>query len=155
MRLTEADKKKIEDVIGSLRMHSAVCRMQRYVQHGRISTFEHCERVVRASYLLDKTLHLHSNKRDLLMGAFLHDFYLYDWHEKDDSHKWHGFFHAAKAARNARAHFNVNPRVEQVIKTHMWPLNITKIPTSREGWIVCLADKYVSTAETLAMRTRK
>ncbi len=155
MKISKEDKQKIEEVLRELRRNSVVYRMHKFIQHGAISTLEHCENVVRASYLLDKKLHLHANKKDMLTGAFLHDFYLYDWHEKDDSHKWHGFFHAAKAAKNARAHFNVNPKVEQVIITHMWPLNLTKIPKSREAWIVCLADKYVSMVETIGMRKRK
>lgn len=155
MKLTKEDKKKIEEAIGELRKHSAVHKMHEYIQHGAISTLEHCESVVKASYLLDKKLHLHANKKHMLTGAFLHDFYLYDWHEKDASHKWHGYFHADKAAKNARAHFNIDPKVEQIIRTHMWPLNLTRLPKSKEAWIVCLADKYVSTVETLAKRKKK
>jgi uncharacterized protein len=37
----------------------------------------------------------------------------------------------------------------------MWPLTITKVPTSREAVIVCIADKYVSSIETIGKRKEK
>ena len=40
----------------------------------------------------------------------------------------------------------------QIIESHMWPLNISRIPHSREAWIVCVADKCVSLYETVFRR---
>ena len=36
----------------------------------------------------------------------------------------------------------------------MWPLTVNP-PRCRESWIVCLADKYASTLETLKLRKGK
>lgn len=121
--------------------------MKSFVQHGETSTFKHCMSVVRLSYLLNKRLHLGADEHTLLSAALLHDFYLYDWHEKSDSHKLHGFTHAGAAADNAKLHFSINHKTERAIRTHMWPLNLTKLPTSREGWILCVADKCCALGE--------
>ncbi len=130
--------------------------MKDFIQHGRISTFKHCERVAFLSYLLNKRFNLHADLPVLLTGAMLHDFYLYDWHDSSDgTHRLHGYFHASKAMNNARKYMDIDKLVEQVIYSHMWPLNITRVPKTKEAWIVCMADKIVSLKETLTERKHK
>lgn len=46
-------------------------RMKRFIQHGRITTYDHCMAVARLSDRIDRTLHLHSHRSDLIRGAFL------------------------------------------------------------------------------------
>ena len=152
MKLSQTDRERIEGILRDLKEDAAVLRMKRFIQHGRVSTYEHCERVAQLSYWLNRKLHLHADERALLRGAMLHDFFLYDWHEIDDSHKWHGFQHAGVARKNAVKHFGVGKREQQVIQSHMWPLNLTQLPRCREAWIVCLADKCCSLRETLFER---
>ena len=152
MKLTKPDRERIEAILAELKAHASLHRMREYVQHGGVSTYDHCERVARLSYWLNRRLHLHADERVLLRGAMLHDFYLYDWHENDDSHRWHGFTHAAVARENAARHFHIGRREKQVFESHMWPLTLTRLPRSREAWIVCLADKWCSLQETLLMR---
>ena len=43
---------------------------------------------------------------------------------------------------------------ENIIRSHMWPLTFWHYPQSREAVIVCLADKIVSTKETLFKRKK-
>ena len=137
-------------ILKYLKDHYRVQEMKNYIQHGSVTTFKHCENVARMSYNINKRFHLNSDVRVLLVGAMLHDFYLYEWHNKDDKrHNLHGFFHAREAYKNAKKYFRVDKRAGHVIDCHMWPLNLTRIPKSREAWIVCTADKIVSLCETL------
>lgn len=156
MKLTPEEEKHIRHVLRDYIEDPKVQEMKQYIQHGVVSTFDHCKSVTRVSYWLNKHLHLKANEKELLLGAFLHDFYLYDWHDTSvDWHKLHGYRHPEFARKNAVKHFHIDERVQKIIKSHMWPLTITKVPTSKEAIIVCLADKYVSSIETIAKRREK
>lgn len=153
MRITPQEKVHLDFMLAKFRQDPKVQEMKNYIQHGTISTYEHCERVAELSYLLNRRLHLKADEKTLVTGAFLHDFYLYDWHEDDGgTHRLHGFFHPGKASANAKKYFDITEEEDAIIKSHMWPLTVTKIPKSKEAWIVCMADKYISTRETLLER---
>lgn len=143
---------EVEDALSDLKSDPYVLRMKEYVQHGRVSTYEHCENVVRVCRRLNRLLRINADESTLLRGAMLHDFYLYDWHKQDGTHRWHGFCHAERAADNARLLLHATDEECHIIRSHMWPLTITKIPKSREAWIVCFADKWCSLIETLFHR---
>ncbi len=144
--------KQFNDCIKGLRSHNAAQEMKNYIQHGKTNTYDHCMSVAKASMRLDKFLNSKSDKESLLKGAFLHDLYLYDWHDKNSHKKLHGYHHADSAIRNAKKHFGLSEKEEDIIFSHMWPLNLPRIPKRREAWIVCMADKYVSIKETLNRR---
>ena len=147
---------EMQTIISAIQSDEHVQEMKNYIQHGSVTTFEHCERVARLSYKIDKLLSLHSNQNTLLTGAMLHDFYLYDWHNKDNGeHRLHGFSHAEKACKNAKKYFDIDEDTMKVINSHMWPLNLRRIPSTKEAWIVCVADKCVSLQETLFRRNRR
>ena len=146
-------KASMHEILSEIRENHHVQEMKRFCQHGRVSTYEHCESVARASAAIDRIFHLHSDPETLLKGAMLHDFYLYDWHEDDDgAHKLHGFTHAEKARENAQKYFGTDEKINHVISSHMWPLNLSRLPRSREAWVVCVADKLVSLHETIFRR---
>lgn len=123
--------------------------MDSYVQHGSTSTLEHCIAVTEKALELNQKYHLNASEEALTKIGMLHDFYLYDWHEKSDDHRWHGFHHAEKAADNAATHFDLTENELRAIRSHMWPLNISKIPHGKEAWLLCIADKICSTRETV------
>lgn len=122
--------------------------MKEYMQHGNTSAFEHSVKVVKLCYKIDQKFKLNANLKDLLLGAMLHDFYLYDWHKRSLKYGLHGYNHSRIAMENAIRYFDVNENVQSMILTHMWPLNLTKIPKNKEAWILCLADKICSVEET-------
>lgn len=140
--------------IGDLLASDQVMAMSHYISHGRTSTLEHCCAVTYFSMRLCRMLRLRVDEQSLLRGAFLHDFYLYDWHIPEAGRKLHGYSHPAVALRNARAHFAINHREADVIKTHMWPLTLRNMPRYRESVLVCLVDKYCSFLETMGHRYR-
>ena len=92
----------------------------------------------------------HVQKKELIRGALLHDYFLYDWHTQDyvSPHKLHGFYHPGRALKNAQQEYQLTPRERDIIKKHMWPLTISAMPMCREAWIVTMADKWCSLMET-------
>ena len=125
-------------------------RSERYIQHGNVSVMRHSISVAKHSLLLAKHLGIQCNKRDLIRGALLHDYFLYDWHSKEHGglHNLHGFYHPGIALKNAKKEYRLNRRQSDIIKKHMWPLTVVP-PRCREAWIVTMADKYCSLMETL------
>ena len=94
-------------------------------------------------------LHIRCNRRDLIRGALLHDYFLYDWHDNEHKqpYKLHGFYHPGIALKNASEEYELTDREKEIIKKHMWPLTVIP-PTCREAWIVSCADKWCSLMET-------
>ena len=126
-----------------------------FVQHGNFSVWRHSFNVAETSIRMSRILPARFHERELVRGALLHDYFLYDWHKKRvgireirEFYKMHGFTHPAVAAQNARRDFNTGRLENEIIAKHMWPLTIRKIPMCREAWIVTLADKYCSLMET-------
>lgn len=133
--------------------YKEICKLQSlYFQHGKTTVLKHCRNVAYYSLLLAKKLdekfNISFNYNNLIMGAFLHDLFLYDWHEKDKSHRLHGYTHPLTASINAKRMCHINKDVEEIIKKHMWPLTLRKIPLSKEAFIVCLVDKILALRET-------
>ena len=152
MKLKPEEEQRLNHILAPIKNDKRVQKMKQFKQHGKISTYEHVESVTRLSFWLNSRLHIGADDKVLTIGAFLHDYYLYDWHLTDEGHGLHGFSHSNTAKENAIKHFGIGKRTQQVIESHMWPLTITKIPKTREAWIVCIADKCISTRETLLCR---
>lgn len=124
-----------------------------YVQHGTIPVHRHCMDVARYSLMMNRRLGIRCQERDLVRGALLHDYFLYDWHDKnrENYQRLHGFYHPGIALRNAQKEYNLTPRERDIIVKHMWPLTVVP-PMCREAWVVTAADKYCSLLETLRLR---
>lgn len=127
-------------------------RMKKYIQHGNVTVNAHVMNVARYSVVFSERLHIPCNKRDLIRGALLHDYFLYDWHipDEDNPHKLHGFYHPGVALRNALREYDLTEREKNIIRRHMWPLTLVP-PACREAWIVTTADKWCSFLETVHM----
>lgn len=124
-------------------------KLNRYIQHGDVTCLEHSVYVAYSSYYLCRYFKLKVDYDSLIRGALLHDYFLYDWHEKSDTHRLHGFHHPFTAYRNAARVFKLNRIERDIIRNHMWPLTILHIPKTREGIAVCIADKLCSAMETI------
>ncbi len=123
----------------------AVLSMDEYLSHGNITTLEHSIYVSFLSFLVCRRLGL--DYRAAARGGLLHDFYLYDWH--DNTHpRWHGFKHAAYALKNAEQRFALTKKERDIIRKHMFPLNLSP-PHCLESLIVNCVDKYCAFAETV------
>ena len=124
-----------------------------YFQHGTTTVYKHSRNVAYFSLYIAQKLEnkfgVKFNYDNLIVGAFLHDLFLYDWHEADSSHRLHGFTHPVTASINAKKMCNVDEDVVKIIKSHMWPLTITRVPKTREAFLVCMADKIMATKEII------
>ncbi len=127
--------------------------LTKYIQHGSTTIYKHTRNV---SYLcfcfakfLEKHYHWQFDYEALIIGAYLHDLFLYDWHEKNKQHKWHGFSHPRVASSNAQFFCHISKKEQTIIESHMWPLTFTKIPKCKEAILVCLFDKLAAIHEFL------
>ena len=132
----------------NIKNYKQVCKLD-----GKTTVYKHSRNVAYYSLLwakkLEKRFNIKFNYKNLIVGAFLHDLFLYDWHEKDKLHRWHGYRHPLTASKNAREMCDANEETTKIIETHMWPLTITKVPRSKEAFLVCFVDKIMALAETL------
>jgi len=148
-QLTQEERIRLDSILKGFEADPYVRSMADYTQHGAVDTLTHCRSVAALSWLIAKRLHLDVDERVLAQGALLHDFYLYDWHGAG----WrHSYRHPEAARRNAVERFHVDEATQDVIASHMWPINPTHIPSSTEAWLVTIADKIVSAHETLFQR---
>lgn len=145
-----ADREEFEQKFAArlarMAQDSSLFQMDDFIQHGNTSTLLHCIAVSYFSCLLARKFRLSCSEKELLRGALLHDYFLYDWHDRDKSHSWHGFTHPGKALRNARRDFRLSLREQDIIEKHMFPLT-PALPKYRETVLVCLVDKWCSTYE--------
>lgn len=133
-----------QDVISSKNMEI----QKKAIQHGNVSIYEHSIGVACLSMYLAYRFRIDVDKKSLVRGALLHDYFLYDWHLHDKNHRLHGFRHAKRALTNASNEFFLNPIEQDIIERHMFPLNITP-PKYKESVIVCIADKICTVMEVM------
>ena len=108
-------------------------REKRFIQHANVSTYDHSISVATMSLTLAAIFRVKVDKVSLVRGALLHDFFLYDWHDKT-------------AFDNAKKEFKLNAIEKNIIQAHMFPLSIV-MPKYKESWIVTMADKICAASE--------
>lgn len=124
----------------------------RFVQHGVTLCLLHSIAVAYYCLVLARLLRfLHFHQEELYRGALFHDYFLYDWHTPDPSHRLHGLHHPRRALENAARDLGLTQREENIILRHMFPLTPLP-PTCREGILVCLVDKACSLYEVFSRR---
>lgn len=141
-------RRLLQETIRQLNEKTRFAETRQYLQHGKQTVYDHCICVAEKSCEIAWRLQLDVDYKRLIRGALLHDYFLYDWHKKDSSHRLHGFFHPGKACRNAQRDVGITQLEEDIIKHHMFPLTVIP-PKSKEAWIVCLADKICAAGETI------
>ena len=148
VELSEENYDLLDEVIHQLCEQGRLLEEQNAMQHGSTSVYEHSVNVAYKSLLLAENFCLPVDKQSLVRGALLHDYFLYDWHEKDGGHRLHGFRHLAFALYNASKDFSLNRKERNIIARHMFPLTVLP-PRCLEAWIVCFVDKYCAFSETM------
>jgi uncharacterized protein len=118
-------------------------------QHHHDSVYNHTLRVAYRAYRIGARFKV--DEAALLRGALFHDLYFHDWRDKEHILN-HGWTHPVIALENAREHFQpVSEHEANIISSHMWPLNLTNPPRSREAIILAISDRQVATVEVVYM----
>ena len=124
---------------------------RKLLQHGNTSCYRHSIRVACLSLQLAEIFAIQVDVRSMIRGALLHDFFLYDWHAPEPTHRLHGITHPKKALQNAERLFSLNDIERDIIRKHMFPLTLFP-PKYRESLLVCLVDKFCAVEEILSVR---
>lgn len=126
---------------------SRLAKTDAFIQHGNTSCLLHTVAVAYYSHtVLQKIRFLQFHHKDLIRGALLHDYFLYNWHIPDKSRSLHGFRHPKAALSNAEDDFSLSDIEKDIIVKHMFPLTL-RPPRYRESIAVCIADKICSVYE--------
>ena len=123
--------------------HPLVRSMEAYTQHGETSCLRHSINVSYLSWLMAR--HLGCDAKAAARAGLLHDFCLYDFHEKSADGEHQAFLHPKVAAENSMEHFDISEKERDAILSHMFPLG--PLPKSREAWLITIADKLCAAAE--------
>lgn len=116
------------------------------IEHHGTSRLKHSKRVSYYSYKVCKILHL-----DYIAAAragLLHDFFFSDNERTKKDRIISVFTHPKKALKKAMEHFELNDKEQNIIVSHMFPINLI-LPEYIESWIVSTVDKIVGTYEFL------
>ncbi|MBQ9011394.1 MAG: HD domain-containing protein [Bacilli bacterium] len=114
------------------------------IEHHGISRFDHSVRVSYYSYKIAKMMHL--DYEQTARGGLLHDFFLSHDNRSVKEKFVSTFIHPAKALETARKNFTLTRKEEDMIRSHMFPINIS-VPKYLESWIVSGVDKVVAVKE--------
>lgn len=140
----------VKDLLDS----DVVNEMKKYRHHYSTTRFQHCLNVSYYNYIVCRKLGL--NSKEAARAGLLHDLYLYDRKELDkkSGDKSHTRHHPDVALNNAKQHFELDDREEDMIVKHMWPLTL-KMPKYAESYVIGMVDKYIATLELGTHVTRK
>ncbi len=143
-----AYEKLLKEILIQVVDNSSFNECKKYIQHGNTSIYRHSIMVARKSCQIASKFNIKVSYNEMVRGALLHDYFLYDWHDKGHKHRRpHGFFHPSAALKNAMRDFILTDIEKDIIKKHMFPLTPVP-PVYAESFIVCIADKICSASET-------
>ena len=155
MKISEQEKKELEALYQKLKADPLILKMKEIPMHRGSNCYIHSFKVTK--YAVKRALKKKKtyNLKDVIVGCVLHDYYLYDWRVEHDKRKKHGSQHPLIAEKNAKRDFDISPEVSEIIKTHMWPINLKQYPHSKEAKLVDFADDVIATIEFLSCKKHK
>lgn len=136
------NKLSFNNLVSDIKDNYKYQELKKEFHHG-INRYTHSIRVAKVTYNLSKFFKL--DYKSATRGAMLHDFF---------SNKEYGNVKGLKTAKihphiaclNAKNEFNLNEIEQDVISSHMFPINTHK-PSHKESWLVNFVDEIVSLYE--------
>ena len=154
MIITPEVKKELEDIYQSFFRDERIVRMKEISMHRGSNCFFHSFKVAKLS--IKRALrHKKGNLHVILLSAILHDYYLYDWRIDRSKMRHHMSSHPYTAAENAEKDFGIHEPVKKAIQSHMWPVNFTNFPKTKEARIISNADKTIYLKEIVCSKKYK
>ena len=135
--------KKLEE----MEQNPQIQKLKQFPQHDGNNTFQHCHNVAVYSFYLAQRLQWDIDVESIVMGAMLHDYYLYDARNCELTNYQHCVSHPKTAVKNASKCFALNEKTKNIIRSHMWPMPFVERPRSKEAVLVNMADKYCAYQE--------
>lgn len=136
----------IEECAKDILTSDNMAKEKMFMQHGNTTVFDHSYSVAYKSIRMARILNIKVDEKSLIRGCLLHDYFLYDWHDKTSHGKHHGTKHASIALTNALREYELNEVEINMIYSHMFPLNL-KLPKYKESVLLCISDKTCATKE--------
>ena len=156
-KLTKQQKEELEAIYQKFLNDKKVQRMSEIQMHRGSSCYIHSFRVAKLCLLKASRYERYTfeDLKNVLVASILHDYYLYDWREHHELKKKHGRRHPLVACANAIRDFNIPTEVQDIIKTHMWPLTPKLYPKTKEAKLVNRMDNHIAIREALTFRAFK
>lgn len=118
--------------------------MKTHRHHVKGSVFDHSVKVAYLCYRHCKRFGTRVDLREMVRGALLHDYYLYDRRDKSQPHKLHGIMHPRQALANAVQKYpDLSATERDMIRRHMFPLTLVP-PKTKSGRLLCFYDKVAA-----------
>jgi len=146
-KITSDQIRLYKTILKDIEQNSRFLQTKEATQHGETTIYQHCQNVALYCLHLANKFKWKIDETSMIRGALLHDYFLYDWHDKKARKNPHGYVHPGIALKNAQQDFDLNKIERDVIKHHMFPLTLCP-PHTKEGFLITLADKICSIKET-------
>jgi len=154
MKIPSEKKNHLEDIYQSFLKDERILKMREVSMHRGSNCLVHSFKV--AKLAIKRALrHKKGDLEIILIAAILHDYYLYDWRIDRSKMKHHLGTHPYTAAKNAERDFGIHEAIKKVIHSHMWPVNFTDFPKTKEARIVSNADKTIYLKEIMCSKKYK
>lgn len=136
------DNNEYNDIVEDILNNREFKKIEGYKHHGT-NRLEHSKRVSFYSYKICKFFKL--DYVSAARGGLLHDFFINSY--KKTVKRKLLVNHPMIALYNAKKHFKLNSMEKDIIKSHMFPVNLKIIPKYKESYIVTFVDKLACVYE--------
>ena len=154
MEITLEKKQQLEEIYQSFLNDERILKMKEITMHRGSNCYFHSFKV--AKLAVKRALrHKKGDLEVILIGAILHDYYLYDWRVDRSKMRHHMSSHPYTAAENAERDFGIHEPIKKVIQSHMWPVNFKDFPKTKEARIISNADKAIYLKEIISSKRFK
>ena len=148
MKITQKEYDDFKNIVVEIVNTDKFKKMKEIKQHRFTTCYHHSINVATKCFIYAKRMNLKIDLPSLVRGALLHDFYLYDWRIDKKNHSNHSYMHPRIALENAKKEYgDLNKIEEDIILSHMWPINLFKVPKYKESVLVCFSDKICAAKE--------